>query len=396
MRITDVRARTVCVPIQAPLRHSSGVHPGHFIRTIVELQTDDGIVGLGEVGGGDQRSRVAAIAHRLLGQDPFHLERIKLRVLSRIHYLRSARIYAAVEMACLDAVGKAVDRPVCDLLGGPVRDRVPFTAYLFTREQAGACGPVTTPAQFAEHLGELVEVHGFTSAKLKAGVEPPDHDLRVLEALRSAQGSDFGLRVDPNGVWSLGTAVRAARDLAGLDLEYLEDPTWGLPGMARVKARAVMPLATNMVVTEFSHLPPALALEAVDIVLGDIYHFDGLTGLRNLAAMCETFGLGLSMHSGTELGVAMAAMVHVAATLPNLAHACDAHYHHLLDDVIAGGTLPYRDGTVTVPDGPGLGVELDAEKMDRYERAFEDLGDYQGGQRGDPGRPEWSQLVPAW
>lgn len=379
MRISGLRARTVCVPIEAPLRHSTGVHPGYFIRTILELTTDDGLVGLGEVGGGDQRAALEAVAARLRGQDPFHLERIKQRVLSPVHFLRSARVYAAVEMACLDLMGKATGRGVCDLLGGPVRDRVPFAAYLFTRDAAGDHPAVVEPADFVEHALDLVQRHGFEAAKLKAGVGDPEHDLRVLAALREAFGPGFGLRVDPNGVWPLATALRMAARLAPLDLEYLEDPTWGMAGMARVKARTAIPLSTNMVVTEFAHLAPCVAMEAVDVILGDIYHFDGLGGLRNLAAICEAFGLGLSMHSGTELGVGLAAMVHVGVTLPNLVHAADAHYHHLLDDVIVGGKHAYAGGAVTVPSGPGLGVELDPEKMDRYEAAFQTRGDYYRG-----------------
>src|SRR6266508_2914858 len=130
MKITDLKARTVTVPIEAPLRHSTGVHP-YFQRTIIELFPDEGIVGLGEWGGGDQRGAFEKLKPRLIGEDPYHLERIKPKVLRPSYYMSNARLYAAIEIACLDIQGKCSGRSVSDLIGGRLRDRVPFSDYLF-------------------------------------------------------------------------------------------------------------------------------------------------------------------------------------------------------------------------------------------------------------------------
>jgi glucarate dehydratase len=396
VKITDLRARTVAIPLEAPLRHNTGVHPGYFLRTIIEVETDEGIVGLGEVGGGDQRGKFESLKPRVVGEDPFHLERIKQKTLRQIYYLSNPRVYATIEVACLDIMGKATNRRVCDLVGGPLREEVPFSGYLFYRYEENGRGGEETPEAFVEHAHGLVEEYGFTEAKLKGGVLPPERDVAVMTALREEFGSSFGLRLDPNGVWSIGTAMHVARQVADLGLEYLEDPTWGQAGMARVREKAAMPLATNMCVTNFSDVPGNEALKAVDVILSDIYYWEGITGVKYLANICDTFKYGLSMHSGAEFGVTLAAMVHVAATLPNLSYSCDAHYHHLLDDVIAGGKMRYENGSIKVPEGPGLGVELDEEKMEEYERYFEERGDYYARYHEDVRRPEWFPVVPVF
>lgn len=396
MKITDIRVRTVLVPLEAPLRHSTGVHPGRFIRTILEIFTDEGIVGLGEVGGGDQRGALLKLKSRIVGEDPFNLERIKQKTLRQIYYLSNARLYAAIENACLDIQGKAANRPLCDLLGGKLRDKVPFSAYLFFRYRDGDVGGETTPDEMVAHTKQLVADYGFRSLKLKGGVLPPREEIAVMYALREALGPEFGLRIDPNGIWSRGTAIQAAKDLEPLRLEYLEDPTWGLEGMARVKERTSIPLATNMCVVNFEHVAAAAAMNSVDVILSDIHYWEGCRGVKALGVLCECFRWGLSMHSGSELGITLAAMVHTAATMPNMTYDGDAHYHHLLDDVIVGGKLKYEDGCIAVPTGPGLGVELDEDKMAKYVELFEQEGDYYARFHEDTQRPDWFPINPQW
>jgi glucarate dehydratase len=396
MKIIDLKARTVAVPIEAPLRHSTGVHPGYFQRTILQIFTDEGIVGLGEVGGGDQRGAFEKLKPRIIGEDPFHLERIKQRTLRQIYYMSNARLYAAIEIACLDIQGKATGRPLSDLIGGRLRSRVPFSAYLFYRYREGDAGGETTPREMVHWTKQLVKQHGFRSAKLKSGVLPPDHDIAVMRALRDAFGPEFGLRIDPNGMWSRGTAIHVAKQLEECRPEYFEDPVWGLEGMARVKERTALPLATNMCVANFEHIAPAAAMNAVDVILGDIYYWEGIRGVKALSTICECFRWGLSMHSGSELGVTLAAMIHTAAALPNLTYDVDAHYHHLLDDVIAGGKMKYEGGSIAVPAGPGLGVDLDEDRMACYEELYGKKGDYYARFHEDTRRPDWFPVNPGW
>jgi glucarate dehydratase len=291
MKIIDLRARTVAIPLDSQLRHNTGVHPGYFLRTVLELITDEGLVGLGEVGGGDQRGAFEKIKPRIIGMDPFHLELIKLKVLRSIYYLSNSRIYAAIEMACLDIQGKAFNRPLCDLIGGKVRDAVPMIGYLFWRYDRPKGGDDTSAEDVAAHCRELHETLGIKAMKLKAGVMPPDEEARALELIRKDLGESFGLRIDPNGTWSVATAARIGRRLEPLNIEYFEDPAWGLEGNAAVRKQIRIPIATNMYPNKFDDLGPAIRLGAVDIILSDIHYWEGPRGVKDLCAVCETFNL---------------------------------------------------------------------------------------------------------
>ncbi|WP_066550655.1 MULTISPECIES: enolase C-terminal domain-like protein [unclassified Sphingomonas] len=395
MKITDIRVRCVAIPMNCMLRHNTGVHPGYLMRTILEIFTDEGVVGLGEVGGGDQRGALTKLAPRIIGMDPFQLETIKLKVLRNIYYMSNARLYAAIEMACLDIQGKVLGRPLSDLLGGSVRDAVPFIAYLFWRYDRPGGGDDTRAEDLADHCEELAETLGVRAMKLKAGVMDPGEEARVLELCRERLGPDFGLRIDPNGVWSVATATRIGQRLEPLGIEYFEDPAWGLEGNAAVRRAVRMPIATNMYPAKFDDLGPAIRLGAVDIVLTDIHYWEGPRGVKELAAVCRTFNLGVAMHSGAEFGIELAAMIHTASTIPEMRFAGDAHYHYLTDDIIEGGPMRYANGAIRVPTGPGLGVTLDEDKMAHYERYYEQVGDYYARFHVDPKRPDWMPMVGA-
>src|SRR5690606_33497514 len=218
MKIVDLKVRTVAIPLTCQLRHNTGVHPGYFLRTILELITDEGIIGLGEVGGGDQRGALQKLKSRIVGMDPFSLELIKLKVLRSIYYISNARLYAAIEMACLDIQGKVLGRPISDLIGGSVRTEIPMIGYLFWRYDRPDGGHDTSSEDLADYCVELHETLGVNSMKLKAGVKTPKEDAEVLRLCRRKLGDDFGLRIDPNGVWSVSTAVRIGKELEDLNI----------------------------------------------------------------------------------------------------------------------------------------------------------------------------------
>lgn len=393
MKIIDIRTRCVAIPLNAQLRHNTGVHPGYFLRTILEIFTDEGITGLGEVGGGDQCGALQKLKPRIIGLDPFHIETIKLKVLRSIYYMSNARLYAAIEMACLDIQGKVLNRPMSDLLGGSVRNEIPMIGYLFWRYDRPGGGDDSVAEDLAEHCVELHETLGVNSMKLKAGVMKPSEEARVLELCRKQLGDEFGLRIDPNGVWSVATAVRIGHRLEPLNIEYFEDPSWGLEGNAAVKRQVRIPVATNMFPAKFEDLAPAIKLGSVDIVLTDLHYWEGPRGVKDLAAVCNAFNLGISMHSGAEFGIELSAMLHTASTIPTMSFAGDAHYHYLTDDIIEGGLLKYVSGSIEVPKGPGLGVRLDEDKMKHYEKYFHKMGDYYARFHQDPRRPDWYPVV---
>lgn len=397
MRICDVRVTTVTVPLEAPLRHANGCHWGRFVRTIVEVETDNGLIGLGEMGGGGASAEAAirAMKSYLVGRDPARLEEMRFLLANPTASLYNHRtqMMAALEFACLDILGQAWGVPVCDILGGRLRDRVPFASYCFFRYPSpeDGTGEVRTVEQMLVHVRSLKERFGFTTHKLKGGVFHPDYELEVYRALGNAFVGD-SLRFDPNAVWSTEQAIRFGQAIEHLPNDYLEDPVFGLNGMRRAREKVRVPLATNTVVVGFEQLAANVLDTAVDVILLDTTFWGGIRACVKAASVCETFQLGVAVHSSGELGIQLATMLHLGAVLPNLSFAADAHYHHLTDDIIEGGLMQYEGGSLRVPDGPGLGVKLNRDKLRQYSDLFQRLGGYPYDQ--DPGRPGWTPIIP--
>jgi glucarate dehydratase len=397
MKIIDIRATPVSVPLTAPLRHANGCHWGRFVRTIVEVEADNGLIGLGEMGGGGESAVAAfnALKPYVVGYDPTRLEEMRFRIANPTASLYNDRtqMLAALEFACLDIMGQAWGVPVCDILGGRLRDHVPFASYLFFRYPSpnDGSGEVRTCDQLVAEALSLKASYGFTSHKLKGGVFPPEFELECYRAIAHALPGDR-FRFDPNGVWSTEQAIWFGQHIEDLNNDYLEDPVFGMNGMRRARQKLRMPLATNTVVVNFEQLAANVLQPAVDVVLLDTTFWGGIRPCVKAAAICETFQLGVAVHSSGELGVQLATMLHLGAVIPNLTFAADAHYHHLMDDVIEGGKLQYCHGAMPVPTAPGLGVKLDRNRMGEYHEMFRRLGSYAYDQ--DPLRPGWSPLIP--
>jgi glucarate dehydratase len=376
-------ARVELTPVafaDPPLLNVVGVHEPYALRTIVQLHTDDGLVGLGETyAAADHLLRLQAVADVLPGLDAFDLNGLRRRV-SDVLTAGGAQVGGMLnlqdpadvvsspyEVALLDIQGKALGRPVVDLLGGAVREAVPFSAYLFYKwaahpgREPDEWGEAVDPDGIVRQARKMIGEYGFSAIKLKGGAFPPAQEAEAVRALAEAF-PEHKLRIDPNCAWTVDTSVRVARELAGV-LEYLEDPTPGIEGMAAVARQTAIPLATNMCVIAFSHLKPAVLADAVQVVLSDHHYWGGLRRSQLLAGICDTFGMGLSMHSNSHLGISLAAMTHLAAATPNLTYACDTHYPWKTEDVIKPGVLSFESGNVRVPSGAGLGVELDADAL---------------------------------
>ena len=397
MRITDIRATTVTVPLEAPLRHANGCHWGRFVRTIVEVETDEGLIGLGEMGGGGESAEAVfrAMKAYLVGHDPARLEEMRFKIANPTASLYNNRtqVLAALEFACLDLLGQKWNVPVCDLLGGRLNDRVPFASYLFFRypNAKDDSGEVRTIEQLVNHAHVLKARHGFTSHKLKGGVFAPEYELECYRAVAAELKGDR-FRFDPNGVWSTETAIWFGQQIEDIRNDYLEDPVFGMNGMRRVREKVRMPLATNTVVVNFEQLAANVLNTAVDVILLDTTFWGGIRPCIKAAGVCETFQLGVAVHSSGELGIQLATMLHLGAVIPNLSFAADAHYHHLTDDIIVGGKFKYEGGAIAVPTGPGLGVRLDRDKLAEYNELYRQLGNYPYDQ--DPLRPGWTPTIP--
>lgn len=394
MKVRDIRITPIAFR-DAPVLNASGIHEPYALRSILEIECDNGLVGLGETyGDAAVLSALTAVGPDLRGMSPYDLNALDAQVRATLAALPAAapgaelapgshpskqvpNCYSAFEVAFLDLQAKAAGIPLHQLLGGAIRRDVPFSAYLFFKYArhidadyaddpwGEALGPDAVVAQARRMIG----LHGFESIKLKAGALHPDIECASIRALAQAFPG-LPLRIDPNAAWSMETAVRVAQELAGL-LQYYEDPVAGLDEMAALHRATGLPLATNMVVTDFDELRRSIALNSVQIILSDHHYWGGLRSTQTLAAMCDHFGLGLSMHSNSHLGISLMAMTHVAAA-PNLTYACDTHYPWVEeeDEVIEGGKIRIEGGCVRVGDAPGLGVTLDGTRLESLNAVY--------------------------
>jgi glucarate dehydratase len=255
---------------------------------------------------------------------------------------------------------------------------VPYSAYLFYKwaahpgEEPDRYGEALDAAAIVLQARTMLSEYGFRAIKLKGGVLDPETEVATIHALRDAFPG-VPLRLDPNTAWGVATSIKVGRDLEGV-LEYLEDPTPGLDAMAEVAREVSMPLATNMCVVGFEDIAPAIEKKSVQVILSDHHYWGGLSKVQELSTICDTFDLGLSMHSNSHLGISLAAMTHLAAAVPNLTYALDTHWPWKDEDVIVDGPLRFVDGAIDVPSAPGLGVELDHDALARLHEQYLSCG----------------------
>jgi len=434
MKIVDMRIHSIAIA-DPPLRSSYGLHAPYALRTILELESEDGVVGITETYGGEAPAKaLKELRTQVIGANPYRLtgylssmvegqgagsERSQTFLVPGENPLdATTRTFAAIEVACLDLIGKSVGIPVCDLIGGRIRDEVAFSAYPFYKHAGGGgegkdaredeYGEVLTPEALLREVKQMVEKYGFSSIKFKGGVLEPELEIETIKLLYQELGNNVPLRIDPNSAWTVDTSVRVGKELAE-ELSgggYLEDPTAGLQNMAEVHERLnatgiKTPLATNVAVTSFADIPKAIEIDAVQIILCDHHYWGGMRQVQHLANMCKVFGLGLSMHSNSHLGVSLMGMAHVAAATPHLDYACDTHYpwQSEKDEVVAGGRISIVNGCVKIPDKPGLGIELDYDQLahgrERYDKCTYRKRDDEAEMRKHVD-PHWKRILPRW
>ncbi len=403
MKITDIQVTPIAVA-DPPLLNAAGLHAPYALRLIVEIVSSGKVSGFGEIPGNFKtEAALQEVSHALIGQNPFHLNQVAQSIEEKLGNQEEGRgeqpwdrrqvvhVQSAVEVALLDLQGKLVDRPVHELLGGKVRDRVDYSAYLFYKYQGsgGAWGfgkdPVASgwaaarqeealdPEGIVRQAQAMCEEFGFRSIKLKGGVFPPAEEAAAIRALYDAFGEGTPLRLDPNAIWSVETAIQIGRSLEGL-LEYYEDPVRSQEDMAQVRQALSIPMATNMCTTSFADMPRSVELGSEDIILSDHHFWGGLRNSLDLAAMCRTFGRGLSMHSNSHLGISLAAMTHLGAVTPNLTYACDTHYPWQRDEMLTQGRFSFDEGALKVSDEPGLGIEIDRSELQRLHDQYISCG----------------------
>jgi L-alanine-DL-glutamate epimerase-like enolase superfamily enzyme len=375
MRITGLRPTPVAVPFREDELWAYGGRRG-LVSVLLEVTTDEGLVGLGEAPAYPSTDIVLSVLRSVeplvLGEDAFAIERLMKRIhlVGTWHHVKATNpAIAAVEMACWDIVGKACGQPLVNLFGGRVRDQVEFFYYVSQK-----------PPDEVAADGRRGAEQGFRTFYLKVGADKLRDDVERVAALRDGAAADAHIRVDANEAWSSAAAIRAVTELDRYGLELIEQPVSGrnLAEMAYVRSRLPVPLLANEASwTRYDQLE-VIRHGAADVLSVDNQMDGGLLNLKRGAGICEVAGLPVLKHSLGELGVGVYAAVHVMASTPNFTYANQSYASLLADDVLEGGPLPYRDGALAVPAGPGLGVELDAERVERYAELYEREGDQFG------------------
>ena len=272
------------------------------------------------------------------------------------HHKRAAvAALAGVEMAMWDIIGKTAGKPLYQLWGGAYRTLIPTIAYLHARP----------PAALAEEAAEFV-ARGWQTIKVKIGLDP-HNDISAMRAVRDAIGPDILLRGDANGAWTPGTARRQLAKLAELDLEFVEQPLMldDLVGHAALRRSSRVPICIDEGAFTNVDVLNIIRLEAADVILVDGHEAGGWFQARKQAAIAEAAGMPVGIHSGGEFGLSVAANLHLAAATPNLSIAIDSNYHGMPDDIITE-RFAYEGGALRVPEGPGLGVAIDWDKVEHY------------------------------
>jgi glucarate dehydratase len=378
MRIADVRATPVNIPLEAPYRFSYG-SIASLTKTVVEVETDDGVVGLGEVAAGDQAAAVLSRRERLLGLDVLDLNEAERRCVPAMRstpwgdVLGARRVFGGIEMALWDARGRAEGVPLATLLGGAVRREVPLTEYFSYRLPGPAHPGESTPLEVARHCARMVDQHGADAFEGKVSTVSLAEEVELVREVRAAIGPGRRLTLDANGGWTVATAREALRLLDRFDVHYYEDPVETPEELARLRAHTSASFSTHVV-----DLPKAVALGVPDAIVSNLNELGGIRRGVEFIAACAAFDVAFRFHSG-ETGIATAAYLQVSAAVEHVREASQTLVRWYADDVVAEGPFSPRGGVLPLPSGPGLGVTLDREALHRCHERYLAEGPFPSG-----------------
>lgn len=381
--IVKIEHQMVFVPFHKAAEWAAGKRPG-TTRLIVQVHTADGTIGIGEticLWEFVEPVLARTIIPLALGADACDIEKLcrKIEGAGYYHHIRAlVAALAGFEMALWDIVGKQAGMPLYNLWGGAYRNPIPMIAYLQAKD----------PQQIADESAAAVD-DGFDTIKVKIGMSP-ESDLEIVKAAREA-APHAKLRADVNGAWTIGTAKRMMRKLEKFDLEYVEQPLPldDLSGHAYLRKLFSTPIALDESAYTMQDTLAIIRAEAADVILLDPHQSGGLHRCRKAAAIAEAAGIPVTFHSGAELGISMAAYLHLAASIPNLMLAVDNQRSNLTDDIV---NEPYQlqRGHLTIPEGHGLGVNLDQKKLKKFRT--EQIGQPYL----DVDRPDWFPTKPQY
>jgi glucarate dehydratase len=368
MRIRSLKATPVNLPLEAPLWWSGGLYTGTS-KIIIEILTDQGPIGLGEAPSTDVLPTIERMGQRLVGMDPLDIAACESVCLPPWQIVQNTddssvvKAFGAIEIGLWDLRGKAWNQPLHRLLGGKVRDAVPFTEYFGFRQ-----GREATPEAVVEHCLAMREAHGSTFFEGKLILGDPLLEIRTVRLLREALGPAAMIRLDSNMQWSLPSAIRILREIEPYDIRNYEDPVASFEEMAVLRRHSAIPFSTHV-----PDLRRAVALGVPDTIVTNFAVLGGIGRAIRFIGACEAMGVGFWCYSG-DSGVCTAAYLHVSAAMPWIREPSQSLFRWQAGDVIEGGPFRQTGNVVEVPDGPGLGVSLDREALACWHRHFVDHG----------------------
>lgn len=379
MKIRSVTATPVNIPLRAPYRFSYG-STASLTKTVIEVLTDDGVVGLGECADGDRAGEVMAAGAKLIGLDLRAISQAEGLVVPGMAFTpwgnvaAARRVFGGIEMAMWDARGKTEGVPVALLLGGAVRDEVPLTEY-FSYRLPGTDPGEATPLEIARYCAAMIEAHGSTVFEGKVATVSMAEEVTMLREIRAAIGARE-LRIDANGGYTLPTARLALRAFSPFEISWFEEPCEDYEDMAALRAHTDISFSSHRI-----DLRKAVALRCPDAIVTNLNELGGIAATVAFIKAAEAFNVGFRFHSG-ETGIGSAAYLQVSAAVEAVRGASQTLLRWYGDDVIEGGPMVPKAGQLALPQGAGLGVTLDRKALARCHQRYLDEGAFPSGVAG--------------
>jgi glucarate dehydratase len=373
MKITNVNVTPVNIPLEVPIFWTGGYYPGTS-KAIVEVETDEGLTGLGEVPSAYLAQVVQDLAPLVIGKDPLDITGIEnvcvppWQIVQNTDDSSAVTAFGGLEIALWDIRGKVWNQPLYNLLGGAVKKEIPFTEYFAYRVKKDGIGGEMDPGAVADYCVRMNAEHGSTFFEGKLILGDPQLEIDTVKAMRKALGPRAMIRLDSNMQWSLSTARHVLQEIEPYDIQNYEDPVATFEEMAKLRQHSRIPFSTHV-----PDIRRAVALGVPDNIVVNFAVLGGINRAIRFIGACEAMGIGFWCYSG-DTGICTAAYLHMTAAMPWMHEPSQSLFRWQVGDVIQGGPFRQKNNVIPVPEGPGLGVELDREALNHWHQHYLEHG----------------------
>ena len=373
MKITNVNVTPVNIPLEVPIFWTGGYYPGTS-KAIVEVETDEGLTGLGEVPSAYLAQVVQDLAPLVIGKDRLDItgtENVCVppwQIVQNTDDSSAVTAFGGLEIALWDIRGKVWNQPLYNLLGGAVKKEIPFTEYFAYRVKKDGIGGEMDPGAVADYCVRMNAEHGSTFFEGKLILGDPQLEIDTVKAMRKALGPRAMIRLDSNMQWSLSTARHVLQEIEPYDIQNYEDPVATFEEMAKLRQHSRIPFSTHV-----PDIRRAVALGVPDNIVVNFAVLGGINRAIRFIGACEAMGIGFWCYSG-DTGICTAAYLHMTAAMPWMHEPSQSLFRWQVGDVIQGGPFRQKNNVIPVPEGPGLGVELDREALNHWHQHYLEHG----------------------